>query len=176
VYQFKVASAIKLDEEVSFAELSKRVTVDETNIKRLVRHAMTNHIFHEPRKGFVAHTRVSRLLAEDEQMAGWVGLLNDDCWLPMAHTLDAMRKWPGSQEPNETGMQIAYNTTDPFFKIMASSPERLRRHGKAMAAHSAGEGFGIAPVIEGYPWGDLGEGTVVDVSILNLKYTPASWS
>jgi hypothetical protein len=125
---------------------------------------MTNHIFREPRKGYVAHTRTSRLLAEDEQMAAWVGLLNEDIWLPMAHALDAMRKWPGSQEPNHTGMQIAYNTTDPFFKIIASSPERLRRHGKAMAAHGAGEGFGVQTLIESYDWEKIGDGTVVDVS------------
>jgi len=97
-------------------------------------------------------------------MQGWVGLLNEDIWPAMAKTTDAMRKWPGSQEPNETGMQIAYNTTDPFFKIMASSPERLRRHGKAMAAHSAGEGFGAATLIDAYPWASLGEGTIIDVS------------
>jgi hypothetical protein len=164
IYQFKVAQAIKLDEEVSYEELSKRVNVDELNLKRLVRHAITNHIFREPRKGYVAHTRTSRILVEDEQMAAWVGLTNEDIWLAMACTTDAMRKWPGSQEPNETGMQIAYNTTDHFFKIIASSPERLRRHGKAMAAHSTGEGFSAATLIDAYPWESLGEGTIVDVS------------
>ena len=82
----------------------------------------------------------------------------------MACTTDALRKWPGSQEPNETGMQLAYNTTDHFFKIIASSSERLRRHGKAMAAHSSGEGFGVAPLVDAYPWDSLGEGIIVDVS------------
>jgi hypothetical protein len=82
----------------------------------------------------------------------------------MARTTDALRKWPGSQEPDQTGMQIAYDTTDHFFKIIASSPERLRRHGKAMAAHSSGEGFGTGPLVDSYPWESLGEGTVVDVS------------
>jgi hypothetical protein len=134
------------------------------NLKRLVRHAITNHIFREPRKGFVAHTRTSRILAEDEQLQAWVGLTVEDIWHPMARTTDAMRKWPGSQEPNETGMQLAYDTTDHFFKIMASSPERLRRHGKAMAAYSSGEGFGTAHLVDAYSWESLGEGTVVDVS------------
>ncbi len=164
VYSFKIAQAIKVDEVITYEELSKRVNVDLINLKRLCRHAMTNHIFHEPSKNHIAHSRVSRILAEDDQMAAWVGLLNEDIWLPMAHALDALRKWPGSQEPNHTGMQIAYQTEEPFFSIMASSPERLRRHGKAMAAHGTGEGFGVQPLIEGYDWGRLGEGTVVDVS------------
>lgn len=125
---------------------------------------MTNHIFREPRKGYVAHTRTSRILAEDEQLQAWIGLTNEDCWPAMACTTDALRKWPGSQEPNETGMQLAYNTTDHFFKIIASSSERLRRHGKAMAAHSSGEGFGVAPLVDAYPWDSLGEGIIVDVS------------
>ena len=97
VYQWKIASAIGIEEEVTYEDLEKRVSVDPTTLKRMLRHAMTNNIFLESRKGYVAHTRVSRLLAEDEQMAGWVGLLNDDCWLPMGHTLDGMRTWPGSQ-------------------------------------------------------------------------------
>jgi hypothetical protein len=168
VYEFKVAQAIKLDEEISYEELSKRVNVDLRNLKRLVRHAITNNIFREPRKGYIAHNRVSRFLAEDEQMAAWIGLVNEDIWLPMAHTLDAMRKWPGSQEPNHTGMQIAYNTEDQFFKIIASDsehvtgPQRLRRHGLAMASYGKGEGFAESILVESYPWDSLGDGTVVD--------------
>lgn len=35
---------------------------------------MTNHIFEEPRKGIVAHTAASRLLAEDQLMRDFVGI------------------------------------------------------------------------------------------------------
>lgn len=66
-------------------------------------------------------------------------------------------------------MQIAYGTEKRFFEIMASptermtAEERLRRHGMAMRAHGGGEGFGVGPLVEGYEWESLGEGTVVDV-------------
>jgi hypothetical protein len=33
-----------------------------------------------------------------------------------------------------------------------------------MAAHGAGEGFGVQTLIESYDWEKIGDGTVVDVS------------
>jgi hypothetical protein len=92
-----------------------------------VRHAITNHIFREPRKGFVAHTRTSRLLAEDIQMQAWTAMYVEDLYLPNASTIKAMDKWPGSQEPTETGCSLALNTKDPFFVEMAKDPARLKR-------------------------------------------------
>jgi hypothetical protein len=124
---------------------------------------MTNHIFCEPRKGFVAHTRTSRLLAEDAKMSAWVGLFSEDLWLPIAHTVQALEKWPGSGEPTEAGACLALNTTDPFFKIMARDPARMRRFGTAMAAHASGEGFEVDRIVDDYDWGQLGEATVIDV-------------
>lgn len=63
---------------------------------------MTKRIFQEPRKGVVTHTAASRLLVEDEQTADWVGASTDDLWQAAAQTVNAMVKFPGSQEPNET--------------------------------------------------------------------------
>ena len=63
---------------------------------------MTKHIFSEPRKGFVAHTAASRVLAEDEQMVDWVGASTGELWQAAGQTVNAMVKFPGSQEPNET--------------------------------------------------------------------------
>jgi hypothetical protein len=63
---------------------------------------MTKRIFHEPREGVVAHTAASRLIAEDSQISDWVGASTDELWQAAAQTVNAMVKYPGSQEPNET--------------------------------------------------------------------------
>lgn len=84
-------------------------------------------------------------------------------------TVDAMDKWPGSQEPDETGFQLANNTTDTFFEHFAKNQDGLKRYGTAMAANAASEGYNVRHVVEGYPWGSLGEATVVDVSISPLR-------
>ena len=86
----------------------------------MIRYAMTKHIFEEPTTGMVAHTAASQVLAEVPSMRDWVGMVCEEMWpsaarvgkyldldsidkltyLPQA--VDAMVKWPGSQEPNHT--------------------------------------------------------------------------
>jgi hypothetical protein len=124
---------------------------------------MTNHIFYEPTPGFVAHTSSSRLLVENAQLTAWVGFFSEDLLGPITQTVNAMDTWPGSQEPRETGFQVANNTSDNFFEYFAKNPERLKRYGTAMAANAASEGYHVKHVIENYPWEELGEATVVDL-------------
>jgi len=60
------------------------------------------NIFCEPRPGVVAHSSVSRLLAEDQGMHDWVGASTDDLWQSASQLCNALVKYPGSEEPNET--------------------------------------------------------------------------
>ena len=92
-----------------------------------------------------------------------MGFLSEDVALPVAHTVDAMDKWPGSQEPRETGFQVANNMSDTFFEHFAKNQDRLKRYGTAMAANAASEGYHVKHLVENYSWDSLGEGTVVDV-------------
>lgn len=39
---------------------------------------MTNHIFEESRKGVVAHTVASRLLAEDQNLNDYIGIRTEE--------------------------------------------------------------------------------------------------
>jgi len=163
VYEFKVASAVPLSDSISYIDLAQKVSVPMLNLRRLLRHAMTNHIFSEPIKGFVSHTSVSRLLLDDNSMNAWVGFIVNDCWLPIANVVKAMKKWPGSGEPTETGVNLAYGTEDKFFDIIQKDQELAKRFSMAMEAHGGGEGFLVKWTVEGYPWGSLGEATVVDM-------------
>lgn len=74
----------------------------EDIVRRLIRHAIVKDIFSEPRPGIVAHNAVSRLLAEDQGIHDWVAASTDDLWQAAAQTCNALGKWPGSEEPNET--------------------------------------------------------------------------
>ncbi|PVH87919.1 S-adenosyl-L-methionine-dependent methyltransferase [Cadophora sp. DSE1049] len=163
VYHFKIAESVPIEGDISYDALSEKVNVDVTNLRRLVRHAITNHIFREPQPGYVAHTSSSRLVAEDGQLQAWVGFFSEDLLLPIGNTVDAMDKWPGSQEPRQTGFQVANHTEDNFFEHFAKNPDRLKRYGTAMAANAASEGYHVKHVVENYPWESLGEATVVDL-------------
>lgn len=74
VYRFKVAQTLPVGEEWSFEDLSKAVGLNVIDLRRIVRHAMCNHIFREPRPDHVAHTATSKLLAESELMQNFVGI------------------------------------------------------------------------------------------------------
>lgn len=93
---------------ISFKDLAIKVgcvagvDVAPTDLRRLLRLAIANNIFQEPEPGYVAHNRMSLLLIEDEGLANWVGMFTTDFMPSIAYTVAAMKKWPGSQEPNQT--------------------------------------------------------------------------
>lgn len=92
----------------------------------------------------------------------------NDLWLPIAHVVKAMKKWPGSGESNETSVNLAYGTDINWFDWLQQDEELAKRYGLAMKAHGGGEGFAIGHTVDGYPWGKLGEATIVDVSFITL--------
>lgn len=177
IWEFKVHEAVPLDGIISYEDLTARVValnnglpIPMLNLRRLLRHAMTNRLFCEPQAGFVAHTRSSRILLEDERMNSWVGFMTRDLWLPLASAVDAMKKWPASGEPTETGVNLAYGHGIPWFDFIQQDEVFARRYNLAMQAHGGGEGYSVDLVVDGYPWGDLPEGaTVVDVSIHDIS-------
>lgn len=84
---------------------------------------MTMRVFHEPEPGIVAHTQASKVLM-DPVANDWMGCGTEEMWpaatkvvpIPPYTTwkvqrdadvlllkmVDALQKWPGTQEPNET--------------------------------------------------------------------------
>lgn len=100
--RFGVASSLAPDEEVTFAELAKRCDLPVSDLRRILRLCMSRHIFTEPRNGYVAHTAASRILAKNEGIRDRIWLGCQQIWPASALLGDAMEKWRGSEEPNET--------------------------------------------------------------------------
>ncbi|GKZ23561.1 hypothetical protein AbraIFM66951_007559 [Aspergillus brasiliensis] len=171
VWELRVASFVPVNEDISFDSLTQKVReangfhIGVMNLRRLIRHAMLNHLFHEPRKGYVAHTSTSLLLRDNEPMANWVGYMCCDLWYPATQVLDAMKKWPGSEESTETAVNLAFNQSLGWYDFLQANPEKAHRYNMAMKAHGDGEGFSIDQTVTGYPWDSrLGpSATVVDM-------------
>ena len=102
ISRFKIASSFHIHERASFAEIANNCGLEESVLRRILRHAMTKHIFEESCKGFVTHTAPSKLLAQDPQIHDWVGASTDELWQGASQTVDALVKYPGSQEPSQT--------------------------------------------------------------------------
>lgn len=87
---------------MTFAQVSERCGLNEADTRRILRHASVRNIFTEPRPGIVAHNAVSRLLLEDDKMSDWAYTVTHELWPAATQTVNAMVKYPGSEEPNET--------------------------------------------------------------------------
>ena len=77
VYRYDVASHVPIDGTATYEALSTACGLNAADLRRLVRHAMTNHIFKE-QDGTVSHTAGSRLLAENPMVRDYVGIMNEE--------------------------------------------------------------------------------------------------
>ncbi|OTB08347.1 hypothetical protein M426DRAFT_263629 [Hypoxylon sp. CI-4A] len=164
IVRFGLARTIPTDGEATFAEIAAAAGIGETHVRKVIRHAISQHIFQEPRPGVVTHSAASRLLAEDSDLAAWVRWLSDDCWQAAYHTVEAMTRWPGSEEPNETGFAVANQTNLTMFDLLATQPERASRFAAGMRLYSARPDLDVRYLVDAWSWGDLPDkATVVDV-------------
>ncbi|KFZ06718.1 hypothetical protein V501_07169 [Pseudogymnoascus sp. VKM F-4519 (FW-2642)] len=167
VSQFKLANAFPVGSTATFAELAKVANVDEMNTRRLLRHAMTNRIFKEVSPGVVAHTAASKTLAQDALLQDWVGYCVQDLWPSAVGTLEALTRFPGSQEDTQTGFQVAFDLVDKesMFTALGKDPARGRQFHRAMGSLANGAGYEVEYFVDNYDWKSINEnaGTVVDV-------------
>ncbi|KAI0152986.1 S-adenosyl-L-methionine-dependent methyltransferase [Xylariaceae sp. FL1272] len=163
ITRYRVAHSFPVGQQTSFSEISKATGLEQSLVRRIVRHAIVRDIFSEPRPDVIVHNAVSRLLAEDQIMYDWVSINAGELWQAAAQTCNAWHKWPGSQEPNQTGFALANNTELSMYAELSRFPERSRRFGNSMRAYTQGTGFELHHVVENLPWDDYKKGTIVDV-------------
>ncbi|KAI4280706.1 MAG: hypothetical protein L6R35_005840 [Caloplaca aegaea] len=164
IVRFGLASSFPAGkEEATFAELAVTSGLPEAYVRRLLRHAMTFRIFQEPSEGIVRHTGASKKLAESSLLRQWTGMISDELWPAATKTVDALAKWPGSEEPNHTGFNIAHSTDATIFDEITKHPDRDQRYADAMTYASNRPGLEAHHPLNGYDWASLGESTIVDV-------------
>ncbi|KAK6528072.1 hypothetical protein TWF281_009329 [Arthrobotrys megalospora] len=164
IHHFKIAQIVPEDGDISFVDLSKQVNISPLKLRQVLRYAMTNRVFCEPRQGHIAHTALSLLLRDEQSPeASWIGYNTEE----LSHTAftltKCIEKFPSSEELTETPWSMAFNGQG-FFEYMDAHPESAKRFGVSMSLWSSGDGMKVEPLVTGYDWGKLGEGaTVVDV-------------
>ncbi|KAI6710964.1 O-methyltransferase [Diplocarpon mali] len=151
------AQSFPIRATTTFAEIASKVGLSELNVRRFLRHAMTNRIFKEVSPGVVAHTAASRVLAEDGMMNDWVGFCVEDMWPAASQTIPAIKRNPAADDMSQTGFCLANNTTDiePMFATFGKSPVRAKRMGGAMVSLTGGEGYELAYLLDNYDWASL---------------------
>lgn len=152
---------------ITFSQLQCQTSLDPVNLVRLVRHAITNHVFREPKPGSIAHTAASLALASDESLQAWVGFNTEDVFPSSAHVLDALQRYPEATSLTRTGFNFAFDTVDrePMFVTMGQDAARARRMALAMSSLVAGEGYQLSHLSSGCDLSDVDArgGTLVDL-------------
>ncbi|KAJ8064638.1 hypothetical protein OCU04_006961 [Sclerotinia nivalis] len=162
IIRFGIATSFPIEAKASYKQISEVCGLNEVELRRLLRHAMTNYIFHETDEGLVVHTASSRVLAEKPAFRDFIGMVCDEMWPAASRTVDAMVKWPGSQEPTHTGFAIANNIENTLFSELGKHPSRAKRFGSAMVMVNSEVGFEASHILHAFPWWDSIE-TFVDV-------------
>lgn len=161
------AKLVPLDAPIPLSELQTKTQLDPINLARILRHAMTNRIFHEPSPGLIAHTAASRLLAQDAALQDWVGFNSEDIFPAAANVLTSLRAHPEATSLTTTGFNFAFGTVDkePMFVTFGKDPARARRMGGAMASLTGGEGYEVRYLVDNYDFSEVDEreGTLVDI-------------
>lgn len=150
--RFGIANSFPPTTTSTFSEIARACSISESDARRLIRHAMTFYIFHEPSPGVVAHTAASKALAEIPPVGSFIGFVSEEMLPASTRLVDAMVKWPGSEEANETGFALTNATDVPMMKVIAQDPRRAQQIGKAMAFLHSRPGESEQHLIDNFSW------------------------
>ncbi|KAF3058615.1 6-hydroxytryprostatin B O-methyltransferase [Daldinia childiae] len=160
--RYEIAKMVPAGGQISYGEIAKQTSLSEHIFRRLLRHAMTLRFFCEPQPGMVAHTKASKLLSRPD-INSFMSFSPEIGWPSALRLLDALEKWPESQEPNETAFSLANNNEGSLYEVFARYPEKALRFAAGMSTFAVLPSFGLSSAIDGYDWAALGRARVVDI-------------
>jgi hypothetical protein len=107
ICQFNIATNFPNDQNtVSYSELADLCKMPEPELRRIVRGAMASYVFREE-EGRIAHTPTSKFLATNPLIRQWVEMTASEIIPAQTRAVDAMVKWPHSEEPNQTVRKLS---------------------------------------------------------------------
>ncbi|KID62536.1 O-methyltransferase PaMT [Metarhizium brunneum] len=162
ISRFKIAELVPLGGRTTFASIAQEIGLGERTVRRLLRHATTMRVFHEPEPGVLVHTKASKLL-RDPVANAWLLCGTEEMWTASVKMVEALEKWPESQEPNHTGFALSNNTGESIYEVLKQNPQRAARFGNNMKAFMEMQEFNSTHVVNNYDWKSLGQVRIVDV-------------
>lgn len=175
-----------MEGSITYTELAAKVKVPEGRLRRVLHHAINNHIFFAPTADSISHTSISAEAALDPFLYAWIEHNYSEVG-PCAHKItEAIEKHGDSEDPAESAAALALplgedklfewmekdGVGEPSKEVLEGKIDksdrtrgwRNRRFGRAMHSIMIGGIHAAAHVNNGFDWGALGKGTVVDVS------------
>ncbi|KAF2735515.1 S-adenosyl-L-methionine-dependent methyltransferase [Polyplosphaeria fusca] len=158
ILRFRLDQSFPVGESTTFEAMSQYSGLSAKQVRRFVKHAILNHrLFQEKSPGVITHSALTAVLASEEIARNAFVVQLDEFWPAGIRVADALEKWPGSEENNETGFSLVNNSSKSLYDILAADPVRNARFG--MLFNRPDEPLDL--IIENYPWQDFN--SVVDV-------------
>ncbi|KAF7194993.1 Hps1-dma1 cluster O-methyltransferase [Pseudocercospora fuligena] len=159
ITHFNIPSHIPLDSSISYTTLSQKLSIPESRLTRILRHAiLTHHIFHEPSPGQIAHTSISAALLSSKSVAD---VLYDWMYPGMPAIVKATEKFGAkAEESGNEAMGLVLGGGENGEWGWASLPQDFTGVFAEYMKASV-EGTTIKQVVSGWNWRGLGEGGVV---------------
>ncbi|KAI1821854.1 putative hydroxyindole O-methyltransferase [Xylaria intraflava] len=161
IYRYNIAQLVPLQGETTFQTIATTAGLDLKDVTRFLRLASASHIFHESPKGSIIHTAASRQLLDNPKLKAWIDNIAEEFWPSLARTVDATQRWPGSEEPNESGYSLGHNTDDSPFEVIKRDPSRQQRFMEVQSFSHQNSTFSINHLLSGFDFSSVR--TVVDV-------------
>ncbi|KAF2833327.1 sterigmatocystin 8-O-methyltransferase precursor [Ophiobolus disseminans] len=163
ILKYNIQNLVPLETGTTFKELAEKAGVPEKKLTRLLRHGITDHFFRETQPGHIKHTAATKALAVMPILGTWASMGMYEVGPAKMRMVDAVAKWPDSEEPNHAGFQLANNTDKTMFDFFEDHPERMSRFKDAMSFLQTFPGLEPSHAVKAYDWASLGKATVVDV-------------
>lgn len=84
IYRFGLALSFPVGKTATFAQIGQKCGRDESEVRRLLRAAMTFHLFREPETGVVAHTAAKKALVQRPLFNQWIGIWLEEIGIALA--------------------------------------------------------------------------------------------
>ncbi|KAF4626277.1 hypothetical protein G7Y89_g11881 [Cudoniella acicularis] len=163
ILKYNIHNLVPLETGTTFLELADKTGVPVKKLTRLLRYGMTDHFLREPTPGHVKHTIATKALVLMPILATWAQMGMYEVGPAKMRIVDAVAKWPESEEPQHAGFCLANNTDKPMFEFFEEHPDRMSRFKDAMSFLQTFPGLENSYVLKGFDWASLGKATIVDV-------------
>lgn len=164
ISRFDVARQLPLDGSISYEDLSNRYGLASVNLRRVLRHSMTNDLFREVSPGHVAHSVLSCLLAESPLIRATASMLCND-QLPAAPKLaDALQLSEGASEgaTPPSACELANHATRPVMEELHAKYACRVQHFDMFMKLTWSQQSPVQVLIDNYDWAGLDKAHVVD--------------
>jgi hypothetical protein len=169
---YKVWDAIDLHGEASYASIAAKVNLPEELVHRLLRHAMSRHIFTTttPDGDTVKHTSLSAAFITDPKLRSWISHHLEEVQPSAANLPQTLKHYANNiTEPDKTATAYTFYRDRPevkhWFDFYAQPGEEVRapRFAEAMNYLMSNPSLALEHVHRMYDWNALGKVTLVDV-------------